>query len=321
MKCDLVAVFNHKYEKNIGIIESYYGGRFNNIWHLMPFAGYGKPGVIPVYDGSFTFQSFVAQAWKTLRESDADYFLFISDDLILDPTINQSNLEQVLALEGGGAFVPQLIDLSTGTYGRGVIEMKKLEKIVHHGLEIGSELPEREAAKNLISRHITLKSDVLRRYVPYQARVIHPVLSNLKGNWGHLKANIWHHREQLRHRLKPVKMSYPFVGGNSDIFAVPADRMEAFVHLCGIFSSMRVFVELAIPTALAMCCERLVTEQDTPRSGINYVSKWIESEVTRKRLLLRQIQQTTNSSLSNLAAQWPQEYMYLHPLKLSKWTP
>lgn len=321
MKCDLVAVFNHKYEKNVEIIENYYKGRFNRIWHLMPFSGYDRPGVIPVYDGSFNFQSFVAQAWKTLRKSDADYFLFISDDLILDPIINQSNIEQVLALGGGGAFVSQIIDLATGMHGRGVMEMKKFNKIVHHGLEIGNEIPDRKTAENLIARHLTLRSHVLSKYVPYQARVIHPVLPNLKNNWGHLKANIWHFREQLRHRINPVKMDYPFVGGNADIFAVPADRMESFAHLCGVFAAMRVFVEIAIPTALAMCCDRLSTEKGTPRAGVNYVSVWIESEVTRQRQILNRVEQECGSTLSILAAQWPKEYMYLHPLKLSKWKP
>ncbi len=319
MKCDLVIIFNHQYEGNIPLLESYYQGRFNHIWHLSPFSRGKEKNIISVHDGSFTFQSFVAQAWRTLRESNADYYLFVSDDLLLDPQIHQGNIREHLSLQQDGAFISQLIDLSSGEFNRGLLEVKRMRRQELHGLEYQQQLPDPGTARQLIRRHVPLRSERIRSYHPYGARYTRPLLENLGRNWQKFKDNTWHRKEQVRHFLRPVTMPYPVIGGNADIFAVPASRMDEFAHLCGVFAAMRVFVELAIPTALAMSCEHISTEKTTRRKGLNYAAIWKESEILKRRAVLDAVESATGCQLDLLQDHWPASYLYLHPLKLSNW--
>jgi len=319
MKCDLVNIFNHQYEKNIPLLDWYYGDRFNRIWHLSPFSRSVEKNIIPVYDGSFTFQSFVAQAWRTLRESNADYYLFASDDLLIDPDIHQGNIEEHFSLARNGAFISQLHDLSTGEFSRGVIEVKKMRRQNLSGLEHHQHLPDSDKARRMIQRYGLLQSEKIHRYHPFDARYQKPYLGNISCNWRKFKTNVWHRREQFRHFLNPVTMPYPVVGGNSDIFIVPRERMDEFARLCGIFAAMRIFVELAIPTALVMSCEEITTEKTTVRKGVNYVAVWRETETIERGAILKAVENSCSFQLETLKSNWPSDYLYLHPLKLSKW--
>src|SRR5438309_2566399 len=55
-KAALIIVFNHRYDKNIPLLETLYEGRFSNIYYLVPFYDGEKENVIPVYENSFRFQ-------------------------------------------------------------------------------------------------------------------------------------------------------------------------------------------------------------------------------------------------------------------------
>jgi len=316
---DLVLIYNHKYESNIAKLDRYYAGKFRKIWHLVPFYPGHAENVIPVYDNSFVFQVFVAQAARKLMEDPPDRLLFLSDDLLLDPLITQDNAEKEFGLSAKDGFVSELHDLSKGQYGRGVTEARKIT-FKHHGLEIGGELPPYDEAKRRLTRHIEMESMVLRNYVPYIRKIKKPLLKNAYANWKLFKGNIWHAREKLLHRFNPVTLEYPLLGGYSDIFSLPVSAFEEFVHYCGVLAAARVFVEIAIPTAIALSCPELKTEASCPRQGFNV---WfpIETyeEMERKMAILNEITRKEENSLSNLVKDWDRSYLYMHPLKLSKW--
>lgn len=316
---DLVIIYNHKYESNVPKLDHYYRGRFRKVWHLMPFYRGSAENVIPVYDGSFTFHGFVAQAAAKLKQTDAERFLFLSDDLLLDPGVNQQNILERFGIQRDWGFMAELHDLSEGIYARGVFEARKAT-LQHPGLEIKNELPPPEEALKRIGRHIKLKSMVLCRFRPYLRKPRRPLLKNAWENWKIFKGNIWHLRECARHRLRPKRLEYPLVGGYSDLFIVPGSAFEEFVHYCGVLAAARIFVEIALPTAMAFTCERIGTEDSSPRRGFNVwfpISTYEEME--RKSAMLKEMENKAQYSLSNLMADWPKEYLYVHPVKLSKW--
>jgi len=316
---DLIIIYNHKYEANIPKLDRYYQGKFENIWHLVPFYRGNAENVIPVYDGSFTFQSFIAQAAKKLKQSCADHYLFLSDDLLLDPSINQANMPESFGIENNWGFIAELHDLSKGLYGRGVREARKAS-LQHPGLEINGELPSFDEAMRRVARHIKLDSLLVRAYTPTIQSLRKPLLKNINNNWDILKANIWHKREQAKNWLNPKQLEYPLIGGYADIFSVPQSSFDEFVHYCGVFAAARIFVEIALPTALALSCKNLGTEDTSPKRGFNVwfpPAPWHEME--RKSALLNCMVEKVDSKLSNLIAEWPQDYLYMHPLKLSKW--
>jgi hypothetical protein len=104
----LVVIYNHQYNKNISIIEKIYRERFSNIFHLVPFYEGTQNNVIAVYENSFYFQGYVAQATKKLIGSYEHYF-FIADDLILNPEINQINYKEKLKLDTKSSFLLSLL--------------------------------------------------------------------------------------------------------------------------------------------------------------------------------------------------------------------
>ena len=95
----LVIVFNHRYDKNIKRLREIYAGKFSNIMFLVPFYDGADKDVCPVYESSFQFQGYLIQAFGKLSKMDVDYYMFIGDDLILNPQINESNFVDYFALQ------------------------------------------------------------------------------------------------------------------------------------------------------------------------------------------------------------------------------
>ncbi|MBN8650204.1 MAG: hypothetical protein J0L67_02190 [Cytophagales bacterium] len=89
-KVALIIIFNHKFEKNLPALKNIYQERFEDIYFVIPFYAGSETNVIPVYDHSYYFQGYIAQALKFISHK-FDHYLFIADDLFLNPAINQSN--------------------------------------------------------------------------------------------------------------------------------------------------------------------------------------------------------------------------------------
>lgn len=317
---DLVIIYNHKFESNVAKLEKLYRGRFHQIWHLMPFYQGDGPNVIPVYDGSYTFQGFVAHAHRRLMESGAESYLFVGDDLLLDPGINQNNIHHALQLPRGAAYISSFYDLSQGEFSRGVTEARQAS-LSQRGLQIHGELPPKEEALRLIRRHSPVKSMILQKYSPLAPPYVHPILPNLRTNWNVWKGRVWHRREQLLCWSRPIEMTYPFVGGYADIFLCPRDTLPAFAHVCGVFAAARVFVEIALPTALALTNERISTEATGAKSGFDV---WFPpptwGEMIKRKKTVDEIESVAGRSLERLAEAWPSDTLFIHPMKLSKWS-
>ncbi len=88
----LVIIHNHRYDANISRLDEIYKNRFSYIFHLVPFYNGDKNNVITVYENSHYFQGYVVQAYERLTtEGNFNHFIFIGDDLILNPQININN--------------------------------------------------------------------------------------------------------------------------------------------------------------------------------------------------------------------------------------
>lgn len=106
----LVIIYNHQFNRNIQPIEDLYRNRFSKIFHLVPFYEGNRPNVIPVYENSFYFQGYVSQAWSELKSAGAGHYIFVGDDLILNPMINEENYRTELAVDEETSFIPMLIE-------------------------------------------------------------------------------------------------------------------------------------------------------------------------------------------------------------------
>ncbi len=319
----LVVVYNHKYPQNVPIINHIYGGRFSQIYHLMPF--YQHPGgekgdkkeeqnIIPVYDNSFYFQGYVAQGFHHYYQEDAPHYIFIADDLMLDPLINENNYADYFNLTENSGFIgrlenqpPYLGDPFTRERWSHAASGYEFNKRIP-GLEEISELPSAAEANN---RFQSLGLNAIdfneeeKAFIPgirFASTVLdYPPRKSLK----YLALKI----VQIRNKIKPYKLSYPLIKSSADIFIVPGSSIHKFCYYCGIFAAANLFVEIAIPTALALVSDEIRLNEDIPNKiSLNYNASKVASILAQH-----------GNDPEKLFNNWQSEYLYIHPIKLSSW--
>lgn len=291
-KVALLVVYNHRYDKNIPRINEIYKNSFSYIYHLMPFYDGDEKNVIPVYDSSYYFHSFISQAYTHLKNQGYTHYFVISDDLILNPAINETNLWDITGLPADYCMLPGLIEFQN-------CRVKKWSRIkdaieydyVQRGLEISNILPSKQEAINSFKFHgISVEPIEKETYK-------HLYLWKKICKFSIYKKNV----------PKNISLSYPLVGGYSDICLVTADCMQNFCSYCGAFAAGNLFVEVSLPTAMVLSTRKLAFIRDLKLINGDM---WSSSE---KEIVLRKY----NNILANLLSDFPSDKMFLHPIKLS----
>tara|TARA_B100000809_G_scaffold213624_1_gene218094 strand:- start:65109 stop:66029 length:921 start_codon:yes stop_codon:yes gene_type:complete len=300
-KVALIIIYNHQYNKNIEILERLYSGRFSNIYHLVPFYNGDKPNVIAVYDCSYYFQGYVSQGFKSFFNDAYQHYFFVADDMILNPVINESNYGEKLKLNPKTSFIPDFMTLhESGNWPR-ICEAFHWD-IKVNGVEAQNQLPDYNAALKSFEKF------------GLEIKPLHfDQIFNKKKLYKNLKLKNFtdyfsHQFRRFTNKNKEYNLSYPLVGSYSDIFVVSSDAIKEFCHYCGVFSATNLFVEVALPTSLVLASEEIVTEKDLDFEG---KALWTKED-------LRELDKYENS-LNKLLKEFPSSYLYLHPIKLSKW--
>lgn len=298
----LIIIYNHQYNKNIEILEQIYKDRFSNIYHLVPFYTGEKKNVIPVYECSYNFQGYVAQGFKTYFKEEYIHYFFVADDLILNPVINEINYTQHLKLSTKTSFLPEIISLHKRedfwTHVVGAFRWN----INFPGVEAKDELPDYSTALQLFSKFgLEVKPF---NYLQIFKKQEFSGISNVKKMYYYL---LWR-RRLFKNKNREFHLSYPLVSSYSDIFVISSDTIKKFSHYCGVFASTKLFVEVAIPTSLVLSAEEIVTEKDLILQG---GSLWTQEQY--------EILDKYEEKLDVLLNDFPENLLYLHPIKLSKW--
>ena len=282
-KVALVIIYNHQYNANIALLETLYGERFSHIYHLVPFYEGDQANVIPVYESSYYFQGYVAQGFKSYFSNEYTHYLFIGDDLILNPSIHENNYKDCFGLKYNSCFVPELLDFhQRSNFWHRCVDAVKW-KLSTPGLEILNQLPSHEEALRAFAKFGLDPKPLQFHHVSEREPTA----------------------EERKYRFR---LPYPLMACYSDIFVVSADAIRKFAHLSGVFAASKLFVEVAIPTAMVLCADDISTEKSTSRQGR---SLWTTED--------HGILSKYDKSLKKLLSEFPEAYLYLHPVKLSKW--
>lgn len=307
-KVALVIIYNHQYNKNIEVLERIYKDRFEHVYHLVPFYNGNKPNVIPVYESSIYFQGYVAQGLGKYFDKKFAHYFFVADDLMLNPKINQDNYAEHLNLTEDACFIPGLVSLhEKTTFWSRTAEAYHWSKF-QEGLEAADQIPSYEEALSKFEKFdLTLK--------PLRFTQIHRLPDSFYAWARPLVGKKFFQRTNLLYRYLKSKLKkeryalpYPITGSYSDIFVISADTIQQFCHYCGVFAATKLFVELGLPTAMVLSAKKIVFERDLQLQGR---ALWTAKDL--------QELEKFEKSYQKLADEFPANYLYLHPIKLSQW--
>lgn len=295
----LIIIFNHKYDNNIDKLKQVYSKRFSNIFFLAPFYTGKDEEVVPVYENSHCFQGYIAQAFNFFYADEFTHYIFIGDDVYLNPGINQTNFNEYFKTGENDCFVPTLNSISEFNM-HWIHRKAMLYNPAKEGVEIINELPVYADAIKKFTQHRLIIQKLKFKQVYGQLKIGNPK-SLVKALSIFIKDVFL---RQIKYNLR-----YPLAGGYSDIIVVSKKYIHSFCHLCGVFAASDLFVELAIPTALVLVTDdKIITEKDLNYKGLLL---WTEKEM--------EVLAPFANDIQSLDKNFPPGRLYIHPIKLSKW--
>ena len=304
-KACLIIVFNHRYDKNIPVLEKMYEKRFSHIYFLVPFYNGSHPNVIPVYESSNYFQSFFAQGYSRFFQESFSHYIFLGDDCILNPAINEINVLQQMGLAPATDFIPgiftfQQVKGEPWWHAYKGVDFFKNRK----GAEIKNELPSREDAVSRFHHHGIEVTTLSKSHIFGTKK---PRGGNKWKYWLFQQYH-WFNWRAFKKNGK-LELPYPVAGSYSDMLIVTRESVYDFCRYCGIMAAAGLFVEIAIPTSLLLSSKAIAQEKDTRLKG---KALWTTEETET-------IEKKYNKSLSTLLTGFPPDQLFYHPVKLSKW--
>ena len=294
-KIALFILYNHHYTKNIDRTEELYKGKFSYVYHLIPFYSGDRGNVIPVYESSIQFQSYIAQAYQKVKHLGFSHYFVVADDMILNPKLNERNLFVETGIPEDSSYITDIRD-----YEHNKFEVPLFEKIKSWGTEVMNILPPKEdAVKNLTDKNLAVlpnKSYAIRYLLHHLLRLD--------------RKKVYHALYYLWRKDRPF--IYPALWSYSDILLVPATYMGKFSTYCGCFAALGIFVEQAIPIALYLSSENIILGNQIKMR-----------QITQLYVLGKQGQKDFEDkyqfSLDKLLNEFPEDLFFVHPIKLSRW--
>ena len=301
----LIIIYNHRFDQNIKKLDKIYEERFSNIYHLVPFYDGDLPNVIPVFEESFYFQGYVPQCKHIIERLDCDHFLFIGDDLILNPSINETNVIEELGLNKTSGFLPwewgmlSDIPLEWPNLFQSINSFYLDDLLLHHAPNWQKELPSRKEA--------------IKIFEQYNFRTGKLSLKNLKGkNKKHPRFKISRNNYFKLLRKRRRSLPYPLLAAYSDIFIVAKENLNTFSKYCELFRRMKLWVEVALPTAMLISHKDVKFEKDSKWKGTTYWADENEDDMINRF-------EESDYKFDRFLNDMKKDELYVHPVKLSKW--
>ena len=303
----LCVIYNHNFEKNIPVLDRVYAGRFSNVYHIMPFYRGDNPRVIGVYESSYQFQGYIAQAAARLRNDRYSHYVFVADDMVINPILDERNIVDRV---GGSAFVPSCELVNDRMFVNMDFVRSSVMNIMGqaNACEWSRFLPSLKEAKEKVRRcgfnPYDGVSECLYRVVRCGCRVLRqtPFRNAYIPPFGMVR--------KLWKLFRSENKVYPLFNGYSDFCIVPAESFDLFALYCGVLAGCRVFVEQAIPTAMVLSCENILTLRKT---------QWLAENGVDDYRVRHDLEEKTDMNYKRLIENFPCDYLFIHPVKLSKW--
>lgn len=301
----LSIIFNHKYNQNIPLLEKIYGSRFSSLYYIVPFyteniADTEPERIISVYETSYCFQGYIAQALKKIKNPKFSHYIFIGDDQILNPALNEDNILEQMHLDSRESYIKEIIPYDEVRSGSLTDQSNKLYNIlsafnINCGVSYKTEIPSYDEAVKKCQYH--------------NLRIARRLPVGFFLNRGYLKPKYLPLTFVTLGINRGFKLRYPLFKAYSDMIIIDKGSMDEFCRLSGVFAAMNIFVETAIPLAMVLACEKIKYEKDL--DGYLGMEYWGDD--------IGRFQSRNHSSLKYLFENFGDKVLYHHPVKLSKW--
>lgn len=297
----LVVIFNHRYDNNIEKIKKLYGERFSKVVILMPFYDGDDPDVIPVYESSYQFCGYLIQAYEKLQEIDAEYYTFIGDDVCLNPELSEKTINQMFGLQGKKIFITSMFSLNEPNNFYWSPSRDSSVPFFHRGTRWKANVPNYTEAMKCFQ-------DFFGKYDEEYTDEFFEGRNGGESDEEHQQAI----ENFLKQNRNTRRIPYPMAGGYSDVFVIKREHLFTISRLCGVFSAMNMFVEIALPTAIVLTTKR---EDVVLCHELNYKEQvyWESDNV-------KGFEDHNHRSIDYLYGNWDPKILYIHPVKLSKWS-
>lgn len=303
-KIALLIIYNHRFDKNIPVLEELFKGKFTYVYHIVPFYDGDRENVLPVYESSYYFSGYIAQALNQIKDKSFTHYVFTSDDLMLNPILNENNILEEIGIDKDDSYMPRFRPLDDIEWPRILDAMSY--KLYGLGAEVEKILPTKEEAEAVLKdKGYTFYSELsfkvafkaFRKYwkKPYSWYL--PV--------GFLFSTL---KKLIKTKCSTYKFNYPLMGGYNDFFILPSSCAKLFSLYCGAFAASKLFVEVALPTAMALSSKNVRTSSDTK---LKCGDLWLND--------IKELENKYNYCLKELMSDFPKDTLYRHPVKLSKW--
>ena len=306
MKVSCSVLFNHPYPPNIPVLRELYKDKFDEVSFIQPLRSSPDPDVYTSYRGSFAFHGMITDAAERLLAKDADYFIFVHDDVLLNPLYNGEQLVERLQVPGNGAFIPYLFSLHPDAqdwvwmpgflwrlfYPTNQLSGTGIENLISYFPNAETMRAKFDEIYGLSFENITYD----------RTRPINPIV--VVGNQSHgnyITKSVLDGLYVTAEGASSVQLPFPFIGGNCDFTVLDRKTLEAVVPLLGVTAAANLFVEIAMPTAIACAADRVVQSKDV---GLFAEMAWTKEE---QRLMTDDI----------LVRRFNEDLLLFHPFKLS----
>ncbi len=318
-KTCLVIIYNHQFTANIEKLEKLYGDRFDKIYHLMPFYTGDKENVIPVYENSYQFPAYITQGLEKFYSDEFDYYAFMGDDVMLHPRFSNNTIEEMLKVDSDTAYIARSLfviadeHLLTKSWLFPTVlnymysdNKDTLDKLLPDIPSMLQKYKKLGMAGHLISED---KVKYLQDLMPVNSQhnfYYKYMQTNVDENMDYKKL-LESYKEKSG---ESVRYLFPFAGGFSDFFVIPKNYIKKFAYYAGLLARERIFAEVAAPTCLCICFDKIMMPKTTDYKVVNY------SAVDKRR---KELPGKYNNSVKKLLDDWNDVNLLVHPVKYSMW--
>jgi hypothetical protein len=300
-KICLCVLMNHPYPQVLPLLRRIYAGRFSDVRFLVPFHRSDDPDVITVYRGSYTHSGYLADAAHVLREIDCDHYLVVHDDVLLNPQLSDESFDNLFPIGKDGGFIATADPTAPYPLQSAWVIGHTLRQLFPKSMLFGSGVEEQNITRFLPDAE-RLRDGFRRAGISGTQDLSFPAdLTAAHGGLGSVPSRLMLHglsqwlpedarqdavdaesqaaldalvRAALGSVTVPVRegedgnlmvsMAFPTVTSHyfTDMYIVPKSGFADFAHYAGICAAANLFVEIAAPTMLFACCERVWTAPD-----------------------------------------------------------